>query len=106
VIITADHGHVLQVTLADVMAGVNKVYDTTGTSDHIHWIELTAADFGKLQAGGMVRKLTCNDGHEHEYIINCTGITMPTTTPGIFGFCDPAHSCADSSTNFCPALPE
>ena len=101
---TADHGHVLPITIEDVMAGVDKVYDTTGTSMHPHWIQLTAADFAKLQTGGMVRKLTCNDGHEHEFIINCTAVTMPATTGGIAAQCDPDHMCASTSTTLCPEL--
>ncbi len=106
VAITADHGHVLAITIEDVMAGVDKVYDTTGTSMHPHWIQMTAADFAKLQAGDMVRKLTCNDGHEHEFIINCTAVTAPTTTPSIVALCDPEHMCAGTNTNFCPELPD
>ena len=44
-LITANHEHVMMVTVADVMAGVDKDYDTQGASDHPHWIRLTAADF-------------------------------------------------------------
>jgi len=104
--ITADHGHVLNVTAADVIAGVDKLYDTTGTSMHPHWIQLTAADFAELQAGGTVRKLSCNDGHEHEFIINCTGISNPSPTAGgVIPFCDPDHLCGESTTNVCPDVP-
>jgi len=105
VFITADHGHVMNVTLADVMAGVTKVYDTMGTATHTHFIQLLPADFAKLQAGGTVRKLSCNAGHEHEYIVNCIGQDKPETTSGIPSFCDTAHTCADAIGNVCPELP-
>ena len=100
-LITADHGHVFMVTAADVMAGVAKTYDTKGASPHEHWVQLTAADFTKLQAGGTVRKLSCNDGHEHEFIVNCLGIAAPETTSGVANFCDTEHKCGDMQTNPC-----
>jgi hypothetical protein len=88
-LITANHGHVVDISLADVMVGVTKVYDTKGTSNHEHWIQLTAADFSKLKNGGVVRKLSCNDGHEQEYIVNCVAddaqsppaASQPSATP-------------------------
>ena len=106
VFITSNHEHTLLVTMADVIAAMPKVYDTMGASNHPHWLQLSAADFAKLQTGGTVRKLSCNDGHEHEFIINCVGVAMPNTSSGVANSCDPAHSCADTNTNFCPELPE
>ena len=105
VFISANHGHTLTVSAADVMAGVAKLYDTKGISDHDHFIQLSSADFAKLQAGGSVRKLTCNGGHEHEYIVNCVGVEKPETTSGIPGFCDPDHQCAGAMDKLCPELP-
>lgn len=107
VFITANHMHTMVVTNDDVIAGVDKVYDTTGQSGHPHWIKLTAADFTKLKAGGTVRKLGCNDGHEHEYIVNCVGIAMPETTSGVANYCDTnqPHTCGATNTDFCPELP-
>lgn len=105
VTITANHGHVLNVSLEDVMAGVTKVYDTKGTSMHEHFIQLTAADFTKLKSGGTVHKLSCNDGHEHEYIVNCLGNDKPDTTSGAPGFCDAEHKCAGAMDMVCPELP-
>jgi hypothetical protein len=104
VLITANHDHMMMVTVADVMAGVDKDYDTQGASDHPHWIRLTAADFTKLKTGGTVHKLSCNDEHEHEYIINCVGNAMPETTSGIAGKCDAEHMCAGTMGNPCPEL--
>jgi hypothetical protein len=105
VTITSNHGHVLNVSLEDVMAGVDKAYDTKGTSMHDHWVRLTAADFTKLKSGGTVRKATCNDGHEHEYIVNCIGVDKPETTSGIANYCDADHMCAGTMGNYCPEIP-
>lgn len=101
VLITADHGHALEVSLADVMAGVTKAYDTKGKSDHSHWIVLTPADFTKLQAGMSVRKLSCNEEHEHEFIINCVGVDKPETTSGVANFCDAEHLCGEAAGKPC-----
>lgn len=100
-VITANHEHVFNVTMADVMAMAPKLYSTKGGSPHEHWVQLTAADFAKLQAGGTVRKLSCNDGHEHEFIVNCLGVANPETTSGVADFCDTEHKCGDVETNVC-----
>jgi hypothetical protein len=104
-LITANHEHVFNVTVADVMAMAPKTYSTKGGSPHDHWVSLTAADFAKLQAGGTVHKVSCNDGHEHEFIVNCVGIAMPETTSGVANFCDAEHKCGDLETNVCPIIP-
>jgi hypothetical protein len=104
VFISADHGHVLEVSMADVMAGVAKAYDTKGKADHSHWVQLLPADFAKLQAGMSVHKLSCNDGHEHEFIVNCVGVEKPDTTSGVAGSCDTEHKCGDAMTNVCKEL--
>ena len=105
VFITANHGHTFQVTAADVTAAAPKAYATKGQSEHEHWVQLTAADFAKLQAGGTVRKVSCNDGHEHEFIVNCVGNATPETTSGVANFCDAEHKCGDTNTNFCGVIP-
>jgi hypothetical protein len=105
VFISADHGHALEVTLADVMAGVAKAYDTKGKSDHSHFIVLTPADFAKLQAGMSVRKVSCNAEHEHEFIVNCLGVEKPETTSGIANFCDAEHLCGEAMGKVCADVP-
>jgi hypothetical protein len=105
VFIGADHGHALDVTPADVTAGVAKAYDTKGKSDHSHWVVLTPADFAKLQAGMSVRKISCNDEHEHEFIINCLGVEKPETTSGVGNFCDAEHLCGEAMDKICAELP-
>jgi hypothetical protein len=115
VFITANHDHTMVVPMADVTAGVTKVYDTTGTSGHPHWIELTAEDFAVLAQGGTVNKYSCNAQHEHEYIIKgmvgemaCEDeeldLNMQCFEPGPYPACDPpdANCCADTETNICP----
>ena len=104
-LITGNHGHVFNVSNADVMAGVDKVYDTKGTAMHTHFLKVTAADFAKLKTGGTVRKLSCNDGHEHEFIVNCLGLNGTMQSSGISASCDAQHMCGDTNTDFCPALP-
>lgn len=68
--ISGNHGHALEIPLADIEAGVEKMYSAQGTSGHCHQVTLTADDFATLQAGGTVRKLSCNGG-DHEYVLSC-----------------------------------
>lgn len=98
---TNEHGHVIGITMADVTAGVTKTIDTKGTANHSHFIQFTAADFMTLQNGGTVRKLSCNDGHEHEFIVNCIGQDKPSTTSHLADLCTPDRTCAESSTKLC-----
>ncbi|HTM44958.1 MAG TPA: hypothetical protein VL137_08390 [Polyangiaceae bacterium] len=108
--ITLNHGHVLEVSMADVTAGVTKGYDTQGISMHTHWIELTAADFATLQAGGTVHKYSCNDDHEHEFIVKGGAGVMACDTDKtlmhIADTCFPVgapmrSTCGDADGNFC-----
>jgi hypothetical protein len=107
--------HTLVVPMADVTAGVAKLYDTTGLSGHPHWIQLTAEDFTTLAGGGTVNKYSCNGQHEHEFIIKgmagamaCEneeiGLKTQCFEPGPYPACDPPESncCADVEANFCP----
>lgn len=103
--ISSNHMHVFEVTVADVMAGVDKIYDTTGGSTHPHWVKLTAADFTTLKNGGTVYKYTCNDEHEHEYIVNCLGNANPVTKGGVAQLCEPHRDCAETMTDLCPEFP-
>jgi len=68
--------HVLTIPAADIVAGVAKTYVTGGaTANHVHYVQLTAADFMMLQSGGVVTKHSCNNG-DHQYTIKCG--TPPT----------------------------
>lgn len=69
------HQHVLTVTPADVMAGVEKTYTVSmaGQDPHDHEVTLTAADFQTLADDGMVSVDMDPDGtgHTHTYDIVC-----------------------------------
>jgi hypothetical protein len=110
VTITANHGHSLTVLAADITAAITKGYETKDldpqmNSGHTHWVQLTAADFADLAAGKTVRKGSCDDGHEHAYIINCLGVTsteMPSVAAAI---CGDHPNCGETATTTCPSLP-
>lgn len=105
VIITGNHDHVLTITMAEVTAAVTKVYNVRGTSNHPHRIQITAQEFRDLGAGKALRKMSCDDGHEHEYLINCVGAEdLPNSNaPEV---CLTNRTCGNSDTgNFCPNSP-
>lgn len=84
--VSNNHGHELEISLADIMAGEEKQYVTGGTTSHCHVVTITAADFATLRAGGEVRVVSCNNT-EHEYALSCAG---PITAN------DPAPTCGGS----------
>ncbi len=69
--ISNNHNHSLVVPLADIDAGVDVTYDTSGTAMHCHQVTVTAADFQTLKAGGVVIKAACNGQTDHEYVLSC-----------------------------------
>ena len=83
-VISMNHGHALEIPLADIEAGVETTYNTSG-SNHCHEVVLTAEDFATLRAGGTVIKYSCNGG-DHEYALSCVD---GGAQPG-----DPAKACA------------
>ncbi len=82
--ISLNHGHELEIPVADIMAGVETSYDADGTSGHCHRVVMTSEDFATLRAGGSVTKISCNGG-DHEYVLSCEFGAKP---PG-----DPAKEC-------------
>jgi hypothetical protein len=68
--ISNNHGHALEVPLADIDAGIDTTYDVSGTASHCHEVTLTAEDFTTLKNGGTVTKKTCNGG-DHEFVLTC-----------------------------------
>jgi hypothetical protein len=82
-IISMNHNHALSIPMADITAGVDKTYGAMGTATHNHFVQLTAADFAMLKAGGTVTKKSCNGG-DHEYVFSCGTPSrqpaMPTCT--------------------------
>jgi hypothetical protein len=77
--ISGNHGHTLNIPLADITAGTQKCYDASGTAGHAHYITLTAADFTTLRSGGSVTKYSCNGG-DHQYTLSC-GTPPAAVTP-------------------------
>jgi hypothetical protein len=78
--VARNHGHVLAVTPADVMAAVTKTYDINGTSGHPHEVTLSADDFKKLRAGEVLRMPTTRyqgQGHLHRVLVK----TAPAIDP-------------------------
>ena len=71
VMITANHGHVLMVPLADVMAGVEVTYDIQGTADHAHTVTLDADHFAMLEQGIQVTVASSFAGHNHQVTVAC-----------------------------------
>ena len=70
--ISANHGHTATVPAADVMAGVDKMYNIKGASAHPHMITITAAQFAMLRAGTPVTVTSSNDaGHTHNVTVTC-----------------------------------
>lgn len=99
VVVTANHGHTLEIPLADILAGEPKSYNgqgpdlAGGVPNHPHWMQFTAEDFATLQAGGTVIKVTCNDGHEHQYIVSCG--TLDPTSQGLPSRCGVYEECSE-----------
>ncbi len=83
--ISQNHGHALEIPLADIEAGVEKTYDASGTAGHCHEVTLTAEDFATLRAGGSVTKFSCHGG-DHEDVLSCAA---GAPEPG-----NPADDCA------------
>ncbi len=83
--ISNNHGHTVEIPLADIEAGVETTYDTGGPSGHCHRVVLTAEDFATLRAGGAVTKFSCNGG-DHEFVLSCSEGARPPA--------DPARECA------------
>ena len=64
--------HVLEVTSAEIAAGVDKVYDIMGAATHNHQVTVTAADFATLAGGGTVMiQSTVEICHSHLCTISC-----------------------------------
>ncbi len=72
-----NHGHVFTVPLADVNAGVARVYDLTGTAGHEHSVTLDAAVFERLRAGEIVRLPSSRDGHLHRLLVKLAPAVDP-----------------------------
>jgi hypothetical protein len=72
VAIASNHNHEMTVSQADVTAGVEKMYNIQGTSDHPHTVTVTAEKFAMLQQNLQVTVVSSvDDGHPHTVTIRC-----------------------------------
>jgi hypothetical protein len=70
--ISDNHGHVLNVSKADVAAGVAKTYDIQGTAGHTHSVTVSAAMFAQLAANSAVStSSTTVNLHDHSITVTC-----------------------------------
>jgi hypothetical protein len=95
--ISMNHGHTLTLPIADVMAGVAKIYNARGTATHDHYVQVTAADFTLLKTGGTIKKVACNGG-DHEFVLSCGTASEQAGNPN----CDMNDMCASSMSMLCP----
>ena len=69
-VISANHGHSLVVSPADVAAGVAKTYSIQGAAGHDHLVTITAAQFARLGAGQTITIPSTNGaGHTHSVTV-------------------------------------
>lgn len=72
--ISANHGHSLTVSKADVSAGVEKTYTLSeaSTDQHIHTVTLTPSQFDSLKDNNSITATsTSNAGHTHSVTVTC-----------------------------------
>lgn len=70
--ITSNHGHSLEVTLADVEAGEDKTYTLANNGDHEHTVVVTAAQFAEIASGTVVIARSTQSGlHTHGVEVTC-----------------------------------
>lgn len=73
-----NHGHVLEVSPADVKACLDRTYDLRGTAGHAHTVTVSAADFRRLAAGETLRMPSTRDGgHLHRLLVRCAPAVDP-----------------------------
>lgn len=81
-----NHGHAFPIGVADVIAGVEKTYDLTGTSGHRHLVTVTANDFAAVRRGERVRLASTKEGgHIHRLMLECVPLVDP---PSRINVCD------------------
>ena len=74
VAISANHGHVLVVSKAAVVAAQEETYDITGSAGHVHSVTLTSAHFASLAANQQVVVASTpadGAGHTHNVTVSC-----------------------------------
>lgn len=70
--ITANHGHTLKVSAADVASGSTKTYSIKGSSSHDHQVTISSAQFAELRSGSTISVTSTNVfGHTHTVDVLC-----------------------------------
>ncbi|MDX2088342.1 MAG: hypothetical protein SFX73_10855 [Kofleriaceae bacterium] len=70
--IASNHGHTINVSLADVDAAANKTYDISGSGGHAHSVTITAAQFAQIKSGRTLTiESTSGGGHTHSVTVMC-----------------------------------
>lgn len=69
--ISANHGHALTVSSADVQAATPKTYDIQGSAGHPHSVTLTATHFQTLSQNGRVTVSSSLGDHVHSVTVSC-----------------------------------
>jgi hypothetical protein len=72
--ITANHGHTLTISAADVDSTVNKIYSIMGGATHDHSITLTPAQLQMIKVMNAVvvtSTLGGSPSHTHDVTVNC-----------------------------------
>lgn len=70
--ISANHGHVLAVALADLGSASDKTYDIQGGADHSHSVLLTVDQLRSLKTGASVTTTSSMAfDHQHQIVITC-----------------------------------
>lgn len=70
--IGTNHGHTLQVSVADVQSGAEKQYSIQGSSGHSHNITVSSANFDSLKSNQQIQVTSSTgDSHTHSVTISC-----------------------------------
>jgi hypothetical protein len=73
--ISANHGHVLTIPIADLDSPTAKTYDITGTANHSHSVTFSSAQLASLKVTGTIVTVTSTaattDGHTHSVAVSC-----------------------------------
>ncbi|HET9989774.1 MAG TPA: hypothetical protein VFQ65_14680 [Kofleriaceae bacterium] len=70
--IGANHGHVLVVSMADVLAGQDITYHIMGAAAHDHTVSITTAMFQTLQQNnGVMTTSSMTSLHSHPITVVC-----------------------------------
>ena len=70
--ISANHGHNITVSSADVNSGMEKTYSITGSADHPHSVTVSAGNFNTLKSNQQISvNSTSGGGHTHNVTISC-----------------------------------